>query len=48
MKTKRVQDALAASGIQPLVMSQEEFARFQVLETEKMGRVVKAAGIEPQ
>jgi tripartite-type tricarboxylate transporter receptor subunit TctC len=48
MKTKRVQEAMAASGLQPLVMSQDEFARFQVSETEKMGRVVKAAGIEPQ
>jgi tripartite-type tricarboxylate transporter receptor subunit TctC len=48
MKTKRVQEALAAAGIQPLVMSPDEFARFQASETEKMGRVVKAAGIEPQ
>lgn len=48
MKTKRVLDLLAASGIEPFVMSAEEFSKFQVFETEKMGVVVKAAGIEPQ
>lgn len=48
MKTKRVQDAMAASSLQQLAMTPEEFARFQAAEMEKMGRVVKAAGIEPQ
>lgn len=48
MKTKRVQDAMEATGIRPLLMSSEEFARFQVAEFEKTSQVVKAAGIEPQ
>jgi tripartite-type tricarboxylate transporter receptor subunit TctC len=48
MKTKRVQDAMEATGIRPLLMSQEAFARFQVEEFQKTEQVVKAAGIEPQ
>jgi tripartite-type tricarboxylate transporter receptor subunit TctC len=48
VKTRRVQDSLATTAMQPLVMTPEEFARFQVSEAEKLARVVKAAGMEPQ
>ncbi|MEI8264473.1 MAG: tripartite tricarboxylate transporter substrate binding protein [Betaproteobacteria bacterium] len=48
VKTRRVQESLATTVMQPLVMNPEEFARFQASEAEKLGRVVKAAGIEPQ
>jgi tripartite-type tricarboxylate transporter receptor subunit TctC len=48
VKTQPVKDVMAASGIQPLQMSPDEFYRFQLSETEKLGRVVKGAGIEPQ
>jgi tripartite-type tricarboxylate transporter receptor subunit TctC len=48
MMTKRVEEAMEATGIRPLLMSQEEFARFQVAEFQKTSQVVKAAGIEPQ
>jgi tripartite-type tricarboxylate transporter receptor subunit TctC len=44
----KVKAALAPSGIEPLVMSREEFVRFQKSETDKMGRVVKEAGIPAQ
>lgn len=48
VKDSKVRAALAPSGIEPLVMSREEFARFQKSETEKMGRIVKEAGIPAQ
>lgn len=48
VKTRRVQDAMAASGLDPLLLSPQDFTRFQAAELEKLGRVVKAAGIEPQ
>lgn len=48
MKTKRVLDLLAATGIEPLVMNSDDFRKFQISETEKIGLIVKAAGIEPQ
>lgn len=36
------------SGVEAWVSSPDELARFQVAETQKWGRVIRAAGIEPE
>ena len=38
----------AASEIEPFTMLPEEFARFQVSQAQEMGRLIKAAGIQPE
>ena len=43
-----IRDKLAADGTQPVGNTPEEFARFMRSETEKWGKVVRAAGITPQ
>ena len=48
MKTPGVQQFYTASGGQAFPTTPEELARFQASETEKWGRVIKAAGIEPE
>ena len=37
-----------ASGAEPWTTTPEELAKFQAAETAKWGRVIKAAGIEPE
>jgi tripartite-type tricarboxylate transporter receptor subunit TctC len=37
-----------ASGVEAWVTTPDELARFQVAETQKWGRVIRAAGIEPE
>ncbi len=48
VRKKSVQDVMAASGFDTLLMSPEEFGRFQQKETEMLGSIVAAAGIEKQ
>lgn len=48
IKSPGVQQFFATSGGQAFPTTPDELARFQASETEKWGRVIKAAGIEPQ
>jgi len=48
MKAPAVQQFYAASSGQAFPTTPEELARFQASETEKWGRVIRAAGIEPE
>ena len=43
-----IKNRLAADGAEPVASTPEEFARFLRSETEKWGKVVRAAGIKPQ
>jgi tripartite-type tricarboxylate transporter receptor subunit TctC len=43
-----VRDRLAKHGADPISMTQPEFARFVVSESENAARIVKAVGIRPQ
>jgi tripartite-type tricarboxylate transporter receptor subunit TctC len=43
-----VRERFAASGTEPLSMSQPEFARFVRAEIDNAARVVKAAGIKAE
>ena len=48
MATPELRDWLAKHGADPLSMTQPEFARFVLGESERAARVVKAAGNKPQ
>jgi len=48
MKAPGVQQFYTSSSGQAFPTTPEELARFQASETEKWGRVIKAAGIEPE
>ncbi len=48
MKTPRVRELLVKIGADSFQMSSDEFRKFQIAEIEKLGPVVKAAGIELQ
>ena len=37
-----------STGTEPWTTTPEELAKFQAAETQKWGRVIKAAGIEPE
>jgi len=43
-----VRDRLAKHGANPMSMTQPEFARFVVSESENVARIAKAVGIKPQ
>ena len=43
-----LRDSLARDGAEPMSMTQPEFARFVVTESESAARIVKAAGTKPQ
>lgn len=43
-----LRDWIAKHGGQPMSMTQPEFARFVVSESERAARLIKAAGIKPQ
>jgi len=43
-----IREKLTADGVQPVGNAPDEFARFLRSETEKWGKVVRAAGIAPQ
>ena len=48
MATAELRDWLTKHGADPMSMTQPEFARFVVGESERAARVVKGAGIKPQ
>jgi tripartite-type tricarboxylate transporter receptor subunit TctC len=48
MAAPDVRERLAKDGADPMSMSQPEFARFVVSESESAARLMKAAGLEPQ
>lgn len=43
-----LRDSLAKDGAEPMIMTQPEFARFVVSESESAARIAKAAGIKPR
>ncbi len=48
LKTAPVKAFFDTSGGEPFPTTPEQLAKFQVEETQKWGRVIKAAGIEPE
>jgi tripartite-type tricarboxylate transporter receptor subunit TctC len=48
MATPDLRDWLAKHGADPMRMTQPEFARFVLSESERAARIVKAAGIKIQ
>lgn len=48
MSAPDVRERLAKDGADPMSMSQPDFARFVVSESESAARLMKTAGIEPQ
>lgn len=48
MKNPAVQVFFTNASMDTFAMTPEEFQKFQLAETEKIGRVMKSAGIEPQ
>ena len=48
MATPDLRDWLAKHGADPMRMTQPEFARFVLNESERAARIVKAAGIKIQ
>ena len=48
MATPDLRDWLAKHGADPMSMTQPEFARFVLSESERAARIVKAAGIKSQ
>jgi tripartite-type tricarboxylate transporter receptor subunit TctC len=48
MATPELRDWLAKHGADSMSMTQPEFARFVLSESERAARTVKAAGIKPQ
>ena len=43
-----LRDSLAKHGADPMSLTQPEFARFVLSESENAGRIFEAAGIKPQ
>jgi tripartite-type tricarboxylate transporter receptor subunit TctC len=48
LATPDMRDWLAKHGADPMIMTQPEFARFVLSESERAARIIKAAGIKPQ
>jgi tripartite-type tricarboxylate transporter receptor subunit TctC len=48
MSTPALREWVAEHGADPLSMTQPEFARFVLSESESAARIIKAAGIKPQ
>ena len=48
LATPDMRDWLAKHGADPMIMTQPEFARFVLSESEKAARIIKAAGIKPE
>jgi tripartite-type tricarboxylate transporter receptor subunit TctC len=48
MSTPAMREWAAAHGADPLSMTQPEFARFVLSESESAGRIIKEAGLKPQ
>jgi tripartite-type tricarboxylate transporter receptor subunit TctC len=47
-KAAPAQTFFGATGLEPFVTTPEDLAKFQVAESEKWGKVIKAAGIQPE
>jgi len=48
LATPDMRDWLAKHGADPMIMTQPEFARFVLSESERAARIIKASGIKPQ
>ncbi len=48
VKSTAAKNFFETSGVDPWTTSPDELGRFQAAETQKWGRVIKAAGIEPE
>lgn len=48
LATPDMRDWLATHGADPMIMTQPEFARFVLSESEAAAHIIQAAGIEPQ
>ena len=48
LATPDMRDWLAKHGADPMIMTQPEFARFVLSESERAVRIIKAAGIKPE
>jgi tripartite-type tricarboxylate transporter receptor subunit TctC len=48
ISTETVKSHLARNALVPFTTSPEQLAKFQVAEAEKWGRIIKAAGIQPE
>jgi tripartite-type tricarboxylate transporter receptor subunit TctC len=48
LQTAAIRERLTAEGADPVGNTPEEFGRFLKNETDKWGKVVRAAGIQPQ
>jgi tripartite-type tricarboxylate transporter receptor subunit TctC len=48
VKSAPARSFFETSGAEAWTTTPEELARFQTVETQKWGRVIKAAGIEPE
>ena len=47
-KAAPAQTFFSTTGLEPFVTTPEELAKFQVAESQKWGKVIKAAGIQPE
>jgi tripartite-type tricarboxylate transporter receptor subunit TctC len=48
LKASAIREKMASDGVQPVGSMPDEFARFMRAETDKWGKVARAAGIVPQ
>ena len=48
LATRDLRDSLAKHGADPMSMTQPEFARFVLDESESAARIIEAAGIKSQ
>ena len=48
LATPDMRDWLAKHGADPMIMTQPEFARFVLSESERAARIIKAAEIKPR
>jgi tripartite-type tricarboxylate transporter receptor subunit TctC len=48
VKSAAAKTFFESSGAEPWTSTPQELAKFQAEETQKWGRVIKAAGIEPE
>jgi tripartite-type tricarboxylate transporter receptor subunit TctC len=46
--TEAVKSFFAKSGLEPYTTTPEQLAAFQAAEAEKWGRIIQAAGIQPE
>ena len=48
LRPAQVQERFAGLGLQVVGSSPDDYQRITVLESERLGRLIKAAGIKPQ